>query len=250
MEINNSWLACYRSNPSATFRLFCFSYAGSGAAVFRSWSKDLPQNIEVCPIQYTGRNHRLHEPLFTDISSLVGTLGKDLLSVMDKPFAFFGHSMGGKICFELARHLRRQNKRGPFHLLVSGCRAPQIPNDDPATYNLPHPRFIEEVKQLNGTPPELFDYPELLELMIPVLRADFEMVQTYTYQVEPPLDIPITAFGGSEDVDVTREHLEKWAEQTSSSFSLEILPGDHFFINSRRSLLLDAISRRLRKRIR
>ena len=218
MEINNSWLACYRPNPSATFRLFCFSYAGSGATVFRSWSKDLPPNIEVCPIQYTGRNHRLHDPLFTDISSLVAMLGKDLLAMMDKPFAFFGHSMGGKICFELARYLRRQNKRGPFHLLVSGCRAPQIPNEEPATYNLPYPQFIEELKQINGTPPEFFEYPELLELMILVLRADFELVQTYTYQPEPPLDIPISAFGGCEDVDVTREHLEKWAEQTSSSF--------------------------------
>src|SRR5262245_12104360 len=247
MDVNNSWLSCYRPNMIASLRLFCFSYAGSGAGAFRLWSENLPQNIEVCPIQYSGRNHRLHEPLYTDITSLVSVLGKELLTMMDKPFAFFGHSMGGKISFELARFLRRKNKRGPLHLFVSGCRAPQLPYDDPITYNLPHQEFIDELKELNGTPPEFFEYPELLNLMIPILRADFEMVQTYTYKNEPPLNVPITAFGGSDDVDVTKEHLEKWAEQTASSFSLEIIPGDHFFINSKRHLLLDAISRRLRR---
>jgi medium-chain acyl-[acyl-carrier-protein] hydrolase len=250
MECNNSWLGCYRPNPSASIRLFCFSYAGSGAAVFRSWAENLPAGIEVCPIQYSGRNHRLREPLYTNISSLISVLGEELLPMMEKPFAFFGHSMGGKICFELARYLRRNRRRAPIHLIVSGCRAPQLPNEEPNTYDLPHPQFIEELKQLNGTPPEFFEHPELLEMMIPVLRADFELVQTYAYQAEAPLNIPITAFGGAEDVDVTRDHLDKWAEQTDSAFSLEIFPGDHFFINSKRHLLLDAIGRRPRKKYR
>lgn len=247
IEISNSWLACYRPNLNARLRLFCFAYAGSGATTFRSWAEDLPQYIEVCPIQYTGRNHRIREPLFTSIASLVTVLSRDLVPLMDKPFVFFGHSMGGKICFELARQLRRKRRRGPRYMFVSGCRAPQIPSDEPITYNLPHDQFIKELKQLNGTPPEFFEYPELLDLMIPVLRADFEMVQTYSYKDEPPLAVPITAFGGSEDFDVTKKHLERWAEQTVSSFSMEVIPGDHFFLNSKRALLLDAISRYLRK---
>jgi len=141
--------------------------------------------------------------------------------------------------------LRREHGPGPVHLFVSGRRAPQVPDPDPPTYNLPEPEFLEELRRLNGTPKAVFEHPELMQLMIPILRADFELVQTYMYLPEPPLDCPISAFGGLQDEDVTREHLEAWRDQTTASFSLQMFPGDHFFLHTAQAFLLQTIACKL-----
>jgi medium-chain acyl-[acyl-carrier-protein] hydrolase len=135
---------------------------------------------------------------------------------LDKPFAFFGHSMGAMISHDLARALRRKYGVEPVHLFVSGRRAPQMPRTRKTTYDLPEPEFIEELRRLNGTPQEVLDQPELMQLMIPLLRADFSVCQTYQYEPEPPLTCPITVFGGLED-ETTREELVGWRAQTSAA---------------------------------
>jgi medium-chain acyl-[acyl-carrier-protein] hydrolase len=189
------------------------------------------------------------EPPFTSLPELVDGLASAIVSHLDKPFAFFGHSMGAKIGFELARLLKPKGVT-PLHLFVSGCRAPQVPYTDPPTYNLPEPEFIEELRSLNGTPKEVLDNPELMNLMIPLLRADFEVVQTYEYMPAPPLQCPLTIFGGLEDEDVTREHLEAWREQTVAHTTLRMFPGDHFFLNSSPSLLLRVLGHELQQVLR
>jgi medium-chain acyl-[acyl-carrier-protein] hydrolase len=128
---------------------------------------------------------------------------------------------------------------------VSGCRAPQIPAPRPPIHALPEPAFLDELRRLNGTPETVLENAELMQLLLPVLRADFALLETYVYTPKPPLDYPISAFGGLQDREVSCDELEAWREQTSAAFSLQMLPGDHFFLNSARSLLLQSLSQKL-----
>jgi medium-chain acyl-[acyl-carrier-protein] hydrolase len=191
----------------------------------------------------------MHELPFSSISSLVPVLAETLASYQDLPMAFFGHSMGGIIAFELARYLRREGNRGVAHLFVSASRAPQVKFDEPPTFDLPDPEFVEELRTLNGTPKEVLEHPELLELMIPLLRADFALCETYHYYPEPPLSCPITVLGGLRDHAITREELEAWREQTTASFRLRMLPGDHFFIRTAQALLFQLLAQDLARLI-
>lgn len=241
-QATNSWLLNYKSNPRVLLRLFCFPYAGGGANIYRSWAAGVPVNVDVCPVEFPGRGSRLREPPFTRITRLVEALVESLSSYFDRPFVFFGHSMGAIIGFELARLLRKEGREGPTHLFVSGCRAPQWPRKISSTYDLPEAEFLAELRRLNGTPKEVFEHEELLQLTMPLLRADFEMVDTYRYSAESPLDCPITAYGGLQDIEVAREQFEGWREQTTGRFLLRMLPGDHFFLHAAQPLLLRTLS--------
>jgi medium-chain acyl-[acyl-carrier-protein] hydrolase len=240
-----SWLSYYKPNPQAEIRLFCFPYAGGSALIYRKWAGSLPKNVEICPVQLPGRGTRLRDQPFTRLIPMVETLAAALLPYLDRPFAFFGHSMGAAIAFELARHLRQRYLPEPEHLFVSGRNAPQIPRTTPLTYHLPDSEFIEEVRRLNGTPQEVLEHPELMQLMLPLLRTDFAVVQTYIHATGEPLSAPITAFGGLLDHDVRREYLEAWSKQTAARFSLRMFPGDHFFLHTSQALVLKALAQDL-----
>lgn len=231
------WLAYVRPNPAARLRLFCFPYAGGRAGVYRNWAASLSPQVEVLPVQLPGRETRLRETAFSSVRPLVEALGPALLPLLDRPFAFFGHSMGALISFELARWLRRVGAAAPEQLFVSARIAPQLPDPDPPTYNLPEAEFIEEVRRLNGTPEEVLRHEELLRLLLPLLRADFSICQTYRYEEEAPLNCPIKAYGGLNDLTVTRRLLEGWGEQTAGPFMLRMMPGDHFFLHTSQMLL-------------
>jgi medium-chain acyl-[acyl-carrier-protein] hydrolase len=146
------------------------------------------------------------------------------------PYALYGHSMGAVISFELTRELVRRQGKGPEHLLVSGRRAPQLPDTDPPTYHLPRDQFIAELKRLKGTPEEVLAHPELMELFISLLRADFEMVETYEFDPGERLACPITVYGGLSDEHVPAESCRAWSEQTSGVCRTRMVQGDHFFI--------------------
>jgi medium-chain acyl-[acyl-carrier-protein] hydrolase len=189
----------------------------------------------------------MKEAPFKSLPPLVDAMLPPLLPYFNKPFAFFGHSMGAMLCFELARQLRNATGREPVQLFVSGQRAPQIPRTTPDTYNLPDPAFIDELRRLNGTPREVLENPELMNLLLSLLRADFELVQSYVYRPGPALSCPIVAFGGVDDVDIPRHAVASWREQTIDSFSMHMFPGDHFFIHSSQALLLQNLSEHLRR---
>ena len=250
-RINNSpLLAGHKPNPRAALRLFCFPYAGGAALIYRNWGEILPQEIDVCAVQLPGRGNRLRESLFNRMTLVVEAVGREIVPLLDRPYAIFGHSMGAIIGFELARLLRRDGLPGPTHLFASGHKAPQIPKTEPFTYNLPEAEFIQELQRLNGTPKEVLDHPELMQIMAPLLRADFESIQTYSYKDEPPLDCPITALGGLHDSDISRETLEPWREQTTAAFNLRMFPGDHFFLHADRPSLLRVIAQETYKSLR
>jgi medium-chain acyl-[acyl-carrier-protein] hydrolase len=248
---DDSRFMLFRPNPAARLRLFCLPYAGGGASVFGTWSNGLPQQVQACPIQLPGRENRLMEPPFTRLALLVQKLVGILQPYMDIPFAFFGHSMGGLICFELARELRRRHDPLPVHLFVSGRPAPQLLSQAAPMFRLPEPAFVSELRRrYNGIPDFVLQSEELTRLFLPTLRADVELIETYAYASEPPLACPITAFGGLQDSNVTRDTLAAWQDHTSSSFNLRMFPGSHFYLNESREILVRAISQELTPKLR
>lgn len=239
------WLICPKPNPRARLRLFCFPYAGGGAQIYQSWPGDLSEQVEVYSLQLPGRGSRWGEPPYNRIMPLVQKVSCVLHPFLDRPFVFFGHSMGSLIGYEVARELRNKYKLNPLLLFASGRPAPHIPEKEPIVHRLPDDDFVNHLKKLNGTPPNLLKDQELMNLMLPILRADFAICETYTYQAESPLSCPISAFGGIEDDEVSNDELEAWREHTTASFSLRIFPGDHFFIHNAKALVLQEISNKL-----
>ena len=242
-SIKNQWLVYHQPNPQAKQRLFCLPYAGANSNIFRSWPAALP-TVEICSVELPGHGGRSAEVPFSQFAPLIKVLVQHLRPHLDKPFAFFGHSLGALLSFELTRILT--NEHEPFHLFVSGCRAPQLPlRSGRTTYDLPEAEFIEELRSLSGTPKIILDDVNLMRLLLPMLRADLALDQTYTYIPGRPLACPISVFAGVDDSEVTRGEIEAWQEQTSASFSLRFFPGDHFFIHTSQGTLMQELSKKL-----
>ncbi len=248
-KMNGKLFPYLRPNPDAELRLFCFPYAGASAAIYRTWHQKLPPTVEVRAVELPGRGTRLREKPFLGLLPLVEHLGEALEPYLDRPFAFFGHSMGALIAFELARLLRREGRTLPLHLFVSGHRAPHLPSKHRPIHSLPEPEFLQELKNLEGTPEAVLENSELMELLSPVLRADFSVCETYYYHTEEPLSCPITAFGGTDDRDVDRSMLEPWREHTTGEFRLHMLPGNHFFLQTSEEQLLRLVGEVLRQKV-
>jgi medium-chain acyl-[acyl-carrier-protein] hydrolase len=241
----NRWFRALHLRPRCRARLFCFPYAGGSDAAFRAWSEHLAPDVEVYPALLPGRGARIFEPPLTRISTIVEHLAAAARPLLDRPFAFFGHSMGALIAFELARLLRAEAGVEPSHLFAAGSRAPRIPDPDPTVYDRPDAEFIEHLRRLNGTPSDVLEHPELMALMLPLLRADFEAVETYRYEEGRPLGCRVSAYGGLRDLAVAREHLDGWREQTTGDFVLRMFDGDHFFIHQSALQLLRVLNREL-----
>jgi len=213
----------------ATLRLFCFPYAGGGASLFRDWAPHFADGIEVCPVELPGRGVRFTETPHAELGALVAAVAEELIPVLDGPFAFYGHSLGALVSFELARLLRTQRAEKPLLLVVSACRAPQMPGPTPPSWNLPDHEFMEALRRLGGTPDEVLECPELMEVLLPAIRADYAADETYRYRAEPPLACPILVFGGKRDITVDAGDLVAWRTQTTRTCRVQWFEGDHFF---------------------
>jgi medium-chain acyl-[acyl-carrier-protein] hydrolase len=242
-----AWLGRFKPNPQARLRLFCFPYAGGGTLAFRGWAEQLPGWVEICPVQLPGREHRTREPALRSVPAIVEAAAESLLPHFDKPFAFFGHSMGALIGFDLARLLWERHGIAPVRLFVSGCPAPHLKRKRPPSYDLPESEFVNKLRALNGTPRELLDNPDLMCVLLPLLRADFEASETYSYNAGAPLECPISAFGGTADPEAERRDIREWCEHTTAAFSLKMFPGDHFFLHSAQALLLNVLAEQLQQ---
>jgi len=173
---------------------------------------------------------------------LVEALVQAIEPFSNLPFAFFGHSFGALISFELARYLQRQQAVGPQQLFIAGCPAPQIPNTEQHIHHLPDSILLNTLRQLRGTPEAVLQNAELMQLLLPMFRADFTLYETYQYVPGAPLSCPISAFGGLDDMKATSETLDPWRIHTQKSFTLSVLPGDHFFLLRSRTILLQIIA--------
>lgn len=241
------WIAYTRPNPRARLRLFCFPYAGGGASIYRAWVNELPPEVDVYPVQLPGREGRLRQAPLTGMAPILKEMLPALLPFMNLPFALFGHSMGAIISFELARALQRDHGLTPAGLFVSGHRAPTVPDRSHHLHDLPDAEFVEELRRFNGTPEMVLQHAELMQLMLPVLRADFTLVETYAYAPGEPLACPLTAFGGLKDEETTREDLEPWRNETRGGFGLRMFPGGHFFIHESKGQVLRSLAQDLQQ---
>jgi len=224
-------------------RLLCIPHAGGSSAVFRPWAALLPAGIELWAVQAPGRGERMAEPPHDRIEPLADEVLTALRQEPSLPTAIFGHSMGALVGFELARASRRAGLPLPVHLFVAGHAAPQEPQSRTPTGALSDDEFIERLSELGGTPEEALRHPELMEVFLPILRADFRAVEAYAYRDEPPLACPITALGGEDDRFVAPEELSGWRAQTVRRFALELMPGGHFFLTTSAARVVAMVAR-------
>ncbi|MEU4806494.1 alpha/beta fold hydrolase [Actinosynnema sp. NPDC023587] len=213
-------------------RLYCFAHAGGDARSFAPWSAELPEHVEVCPVQLPGRGRRLRD---RPVATLAAALA-DVLPVIDTggPYALFGHSLGAVLAYEAASRLAR----GPVRLFVSAHRAPHLPLREPVIHDLPRERFVARLAETGGIPRAVLDSPGFLRALLPALRADFTISETYRYVERPPLDCPVDAYGGLDDPDVTPAELDEWQRHTTGRYRRKLFPGNHSYPETARGSLL------------
>jgi medium-chain acyl-[acyl-carrier-protein] hydrolase len=238
-----TWFENLPGGKEGALRLYCFPYAGGSAQVFRNWQRHFLPEISLTLAHLPGRGQRLNEPAFKNIKPLVDALATAIAADLPQVFAFWGHSMGALISFELARELRRRGHRGPLALFVSGRSAPHVADPDPPSFNLPDDEFIAELRRLKGTPEEVLASAELKEFFLPVIRADFELVDTYAYHEEFPLTCPIYAYGGLQDITVPAISLKEWQKQTLGPCKFRMFRGEHFFIQTSSADVISVLRR-------
>ena len=239
------WVGRFKPDPRDRLRLFCFPYAGGSAQIYFDWRDPLAEIVDVLPVQLPGRGSRLSEVPFNNITLLVEAISQAIIPHLDKPFAFFGHSMGALLSFELARSLRRNGRPTPVHLFVSGCSAPHVRSADGPVHQLPDESLIEKLRTLNGTSSDVLESNELIKILLPSLRADFEICETYHYTPEPKFDFPVTVLAGLEDKECPLPEMEAWKELTDNEYSVHLFPGDHFFLHPCMSMVMKIIARKM-----
>ncbi len=226
----NGWLMTMRPKPGASVRLLCVPYAGGGPQMFNQWPDLLP-DVEVVAVNLPGRGRRLIEPPFTSLVPLARAFARSLAPSCSKPFAFFGHSMGALIAYETARQLTLDYGIQPVHLFVSGAAAPHIAEPNPL-HGLRDDEFFEEIRKLGGMPDEVLESEELIQLVLPTLRADFTLAETYKCLYDDPIACPISAFAGESDPLASFTDVEQWERHSLAKTTVRIYPGGHFFLNS------------------
>lgn len=226
-------------------QLFCFPWAGGNALGYQQWKKDLTGLVEVYPISLPGHGTRISEPLITDMALLLDHLYAELSPIWEDSFSFFGHSMGAVIATELTYRLQAVGKPLPKALFLSAHRAPQLPNETAHTHLLPESALLDYVKDMGGSPDSLWADRSLREMMLPIVRADFTALNTFTYQSRPPLPCPLIIMGGVKDAGLPRHKLAPWQELAGAEFSLHMFPGGHFYIQESYPMVLQFIKHRL-----
>jgi medium-chain acyl-[acyl-carrier-protein] hydrolase len=240
------WWKALNAPKSARLRLVCFPYAGGGWQPFACWPEWLPADVEIYAIHMPGRGSRVREPALTEFNGLVAAIGSALDPLLDRPLAFFGHSLGGIVSFEVSRWMRRHRHVLPAHLFISGRRSPREAATRPWLFNRDDTTFVAQLRALGGTAPEVLQNPELLEMLLPMLRADVQLSDSYEYRADSPLACGLTVCGATDDEESSLERIAGWRHETTGAFASHLLSGDHFFIHSQRRELLRIICRDLR----
>lgn len=229
VTMKNQWFITGQAE-SAYARLICFPYAGGGAGVYQSWQKYLPEQLDLCRCLLPGREMRLSEAPISSLSELIAELEVHILPLLNKPTVFFGHSMGALIAFELCLALQKKGHALPNALVLSARRPPHLPNIRPNIHHLSDDDFLDAIQKLGGMPDEVIREKELLELVMPVIRADFCMLENYSYSEQSKVDCPIIAIGGIDDIYVPVNDLAKWRHHSRTGFSMQTFSGGHFYI--------------------
>ncbi|AOT10872.1 thioesterase II family protein [Pseudoalteromonas luteoviolacea] len=239
--INKNSFLPIKNSPNASVRLICFPYAGGSASVFNSWSELFSDDVEIIAAQPPGRTVRIAERPHTTMDNLVEEYMGAIDVYLDKPYLFFGHSLGSRVAYALTKQIQKRGLPMPKHVIASGSGAPHLNFEREKIYNLPNDKFKRKLRELNGTPKEVLENQELLDLFTPMLRADFEIAENYCSE-KVKINSPITVLGGIEDTDVTEERLLAWKELSIYPSKTIMACGDHFFIHSNREAVINEVT--------
>lgn len=230
-------------------RLFCFPFGGGGASVFRNWADAMGDNIEVRALQLPGREARFRDAVENDLNKLIKDVVQALVPYQDKPFAIFGYSLGALLAFEVSRELRRRNMQMPVHLFVGALQAPQRGPGHPGIASLSDEEFINKCDHYYQPEGDAWNNLELRQLLLPVLKADIALCESYVYQDDTPLACPIDVFAGDEDRATPLEDTRYWTEQTTDKMNHRVFKGGHFFIDDVESDIMSHVFNALNQRL-
>ena len=223
------WIRWLRQSPTSDRVLILFPPAGGASSMFRPWLALIPKEISVAAVVPPGREHRFNELPVGSIGDAVCGIANELEHLARGKYVLYGHSLGALLAFETTKEMRSRRLRLPQALVVSSCHAPHHRSAAIMNSGMSEVDFIQHLGRLEGTPPEVLNNVELMRLVLPAMRADFALLESYRYSSGAPLEIPIVAIGGVEDEDIRVESLRHWKDQTSNSFQLHALEGGHFF---------------------
>jgi len=238
----NSWFAAPARHSKAKLRLFCFPYAGGGTEAFHRWADAIVPEVELLTLQLPGRGARFTEPPVTSLDALVPKLAESILPYLDHPFVFLGHSNGALIAFELARVLQSYRVQAPQHVILCAKRAPQLPPSSEPMHTLPRAEFIMQLKKYGGITHDILESEDLMETLLPMLRADFALSETHSYRAGSRLHCDVTLFGSVEDEHVPEPDLLAWSSNIRGQIAYKAFPGGHFFIHEHRKEVIAAVN--------
>jgi medium-chain acyl-[acyl-carrier-protein] hydrolase len=246
----SAWFIVPRPIPAARLRLFCLPYAGGGAATYSNWHARLPSWVEVIAVQPPGRGQRIAERPYSSMDELVDNLITNILPLLDRPYVLFGHSLGSRVAYELMRRLDAMQLPLPERFVASGSRAPHICRSEKIVHDLPHDEFVQELRDLNGTPEAILENAELMELLVPLLRADFGISEKYRAIAAKRFGCRAHVLGGQDDSDVSAADLASWQDYFVDPISLQMYEGDHFFLEKQAGQVLHDLNLVLRDTLR
>jgi pyochelin biosynthetic protein PchC len=243
VNTDDLWIERFHPSPSAETRLVCFPYAGGSASFYFPMSQALSPTVDVLAVQYPGRQDRYSEPALTDLSALADGIASALGDWTDRPLSFFGHSMGSLVAFEVASLLQERGVKLSA-LFASGGRPPHLWHDR-GMYKRSDNALIAELKELGGTDSSALGNDEILRMVLPALRSDYQAIETYRYRSSPKLTCPILALVGDSDPQVAADEVREWGKHTSAGLDLQVLPGGHFYLINQQTAILSAIRERI-----
>jgi pyochelin biosynthetic protein PchC len=229
MSASGTCLRAYRRVARPRLRLVCFPHAGAGPTAYRGWAGLLPSDVELLAVCYPGRQDRFGEPFAASVRDLVDGIAAALVPLPAAPLALFGHSMGALVAYEVAARLEITHRVPPAHLFVSGRGAPGRTRAR-NLYLMDDEALTAEVRRLGDLDPEVFAVPDLRDLVLSVLRADYRLIETHRPRPVAPLTTPVVAYVGDRDPGCPPDDARAWAEVTASTFTLRVFPGDHFYL--------------------
>jgi surfactin synthase thioesterase subunit len=241
---DDPWIRRFHHEPNSRVTLVCFPHAGGSASFFYPVSDAMQSTVQVVALQYPGRQDRRQEKPLTTVADLADASFTALRPLMDRPLAFFGHSMGATLAFEVALRMKTELLTGPVTLFASGRRAPSKHRVE-TVHQRDDEGIVTELKNLSGTDSRILGDLELLRMILPAIRSDYTAAETYRYQPGPKLECPVIGLVGDSDPKVTLDEARAWGEHTTGGFELRTFPGGHFYLAQHQRAVINLISDQL-----